>query len=98
MAYLLLLLVPVLLISLGYQPKSSFKGSLNLLVFPGRSASKESACNAGDPSLSPELGRSSGEGMGYPLQYSWTSLVAQMVRISQQCRRPGFDPWAGEIP
>ena len=52
-----LLLIPVLLISIGYQPKSSFKGSLNLLVFPGSSACKESACNAGDPGWISGLGR-----------------------------------------
>ena len=46
--------------------------------FPGSSAGKESACNAGDPSLIPGLGRSPGEGIGYPPQYSWASLVAQM--------------------
>ena len=44
------------------------------------SAGKESACNAGDPSLIPKLGRSAGEGVGYPLQYSWASLVAQLVK------------------
>ena len=49
-------------------------------AFPGSSAGKESACNAGDPSLIPELGRSSGEGIRYPLQYAWASLVAQMVK------------------
>ena len=49
-------------------------------AFPGSSAGKESACNAGDPCLIPELGRSSGEGIGYPLQYAWASLVAQMVK------------------
>ena len=48
--------------------------------FPGSSASKESACNTGDPSLTPGSERSSGEGIGYPLQYSWASLVAQMVK------------------
>ena len=42
--------------------------------FPGSSVGKESACIAGDPSLTP------GEGVGYPLQYSWTSLVAQLVK------------------
>ena len=36
---------------------------------------KEFACNAGDPSLIPRLERSPGEGIGYPLQYSWASLV-----------------------
>ena len=41
---------------------------------------KESACNEGDPSLIPGLGRSTGEGIGYPLQYSWASLVAQLIK------------------
>ena len=50
------------------------------LGFPGSSAGKESTCNAGDPSSIPGLGRSPGEGVGYPLQYSWASLVAQMVK------------------
>ena len=50
------------------------------LGFPGSSAGKESACSAGDPGLIPGLGRSAGEGIGYPLQYSWTSLVAQLVK------------------
>ena len=48
--------------------------------FPGRSAGKESACNAGDPDLIPGSGRSPGEGKGYPLLYSWACLVAQMVK------------------
>ena len=48
--------------------------------FPGRSAGKESACNAGDPGLIPGLGRFPGEGISYPLQYSWASLVAQLVK------------------
>ena len=38
------------------------------------SVGKESACNAGDPGSIPGLGRSSGEGVGYPLQYFWASL------------------------
>ena len=48
--------------------------------FPGSSAGKESACNVGDPSLIPGLGRSTGEGIGYPLQFSQASLVTQMVK------------------
>ena len=40
----------------------------------------ESTCNAGDPSLIPESGRLAGEGISYPLQYSWASLVAQLVK------------------
>ena len=48
--------------------------------FPDSSVVKESACNAGDLSLIPGSGRSSEEGKGYPLQYSWASLVAQLVK------------------
>ena len=44
------------------------------------SAGKESACNTGDPGSIPGSGRSAGEGIGYPLQYSWASLVAQLVK------------------
>ena len=48
--------------------------------FPHSSVGKESACNAGEPSLIPGSGRSAEEGKGYPLQYSWVSLVAQLVK------------------
>ena len=41
--------------------------------FPGSSLGKESAFNAGDPDSTPGLGRSTGEVIGYPLQYSWPS-------------------------
>ena len=51
-----------------------------MTYFPGGSAGKESACNAGDLGLIHGLGRSPGEGNGYPLQYSWPSLVAQLVK------------------
>ena len=47
--------------------------------FPDSSAGEESTCNAGDPGSIPGMGRSSGEGIGYPLQYSWATLVAQLV-------------------
>ena len=47
---------------------------------PGNSAGKESACNAEGPGLTPGSGRSSGKVIGYPLQYSWVSLVAQLVK------------------
>jgi len=50
-----------------------------LSFFPGSSVGKESACNAGDPGSIPGSGRSAGEGIGYLLQYSWASLVAQLV-------------------
>ena len=48
--------------------------------FPVSSVGKESACNAGNPGLIPGSGRSTGEGIGYPLQYSWASPVAQLVK------------------
>ena len=49
------------------------------VVFRDGSAGKESTHNAGDLGSIPGLGRSAGEGIGYPLQYSWASLVAQTV-------------------
>ena len=67
--------------------------------FPDSSVDKESACNSWNPGLIPGLGRPTGEGIGYLLQYSWPSLVAQLVsRIHLQHGRPGFDPWVGKIP
>ena len=46
--------------------------------FLDSSVGKEPACNAGDLGSIPGLGRSPGERIGYPLQYSWTSLVVQL--------------------
>ena len=68
------------------------------LGFPVSSASKESTCNAGDPGSIPGSGSSPGDGIGYPLQYSWASLVAQMEKNPLWCWRPGSDPWVGKIP
>ena len=48
--------------------------------FADSSVGKESACKAGDSSLIPGLGRSAGEGIGYPFQYSWAFLMAQLVK------------------
>ena len=53
---------------------------LTKLGFPDSSVGKESTCNAEDPNSIPESGRSTEEGIGYPLQYSWASLVAQLVK------------------
>ena len=50
------------------------------LGFHDSSVGKESACNAGNPGLIPGSGRSTGEGIGYPLQYSWVSPVAQLAK------------------
>ena len=65
----------------GIEPKSA-----TLLGFPGSSDGKESICSAGDPSSIPGLGRSSTEGIGYPLQYSWASMVAQLVKNTPAMR------------
>ena len=54
--------------------------TLGNLGFPDSSAGKECTCNAGDRSLIPGPGRSTGEKIGYPLQYIWTSLMAQLVK------------------
>ena len=67
---------------------NSFKGILD------SSVGKESTCNAGDPNVIPGLGRSTGEGIGYPLQYSWASLVAQLVKNLPAVR----ETWDGKIP
>ena len=48
--------------------------------FPSSSAGKESSCNAGYLGSIPGLGRSPGKGIGYPLQYSWALLVAQLAK------------------
>ena len=56
------------------------KHHLIIPLFCFFSVGKESACNAGHPSWIPGLGRSAGEGISYPLQYSWASLVAQLVK------------------
>ena len=71
-------------------------------IWGGSSAGKESTCNAGNPDLIPESRRSPGEGIGYPLQYSWASLVAQLVQNPPATREtwvPSLgweDPWSKE--
>ena len=68
--------------------------------FPHSSVGKEFACNAGDPGLIPGSGRSAGEGIGYPLQYSWASLVAQLVEstwnVGNLVLTPGLGRSSGE--
>ena len=51
-----------------------------MLGFPDSSAGKESICNTGNPGSIPGSGRSTGEGIGYPLQHSWASFVAELVK------------------
>ena len=61
--------------------------SYKLLGFPGSSAGKEPACNAGDPGSIPGSGRSPGEGVGCPLECSGTSLVTPA----------GYSPWGCRV-
>ena len=61
--------------------------------FPGSLAGKESACNAADPNLTPGLGRPPGERIGYPLQYSWASLVAPRVKNPPAM----WEPWVPSL-
>ena len=57
-----------------------YLGIIPIGGFPNNSVGKESACSAGDLSSIPGSGRSPGKGIGYPLQYSWAFLVAQLVK------------------
>ena len=66
--------------------------------FPGSSVSKASACNAGDPSSIPESGRCAGEGIDSPLQYSWASLVAQLVKNPPAMRETWVQSLGWEDP
>ena len=83
----------------GLPMSPSPKASLpSIPGFPGSSVGKESAWNAGDPGLIPGLGRSPGEGIGYPLQYSWASLVAQLVKNSPAMRETWVQSLGWEDP
>ena len=68
------------------------------LGFPGSSAGKESTCNAEDPGSIPGLKSSPGEGIGYRLQYSWVSLVAQTVNNLSAVRETWVQFLVGKIP
>ena len=65
--------------SLVFQISDLFLLDLVSYRLPSGSVGKESTCDVGDPGSIPGLGRSAGEGVGYPLQYSWASVVAQLV-------------------
>ena len=90
--------VPVLLFHLRLQKLKSQCVIRAQGGFPHSFVGKESTCNAGDSGCILELGRSTGEGIDYPLQYSWASLVAQLYRILLWSGSPGFDPWVRKIP
>ena len=65
---------------------------------PANTVGKESTCNAGDPSSIPGSGRSTGEGIGYPLQYSWASLVAKLVKNPPAMRETWVQSLGWEVP
>ena len=67
--------------NIGFQEKEGF---------PGSSAGKEATCNAGDPGSISGSGRSTREGIGYPFQYSWASLVAQLVKNTPAMQETWF--------
>ena len=77
---ILWVLFTILMVSLEAQSFLILMKSSLSLGFPDSSAGKESTCNAGDRGSIPGSGRSPGEGKGYPLQYSWASLVAELVK------------------
>ena len=59
---------------------------------------KKSSCDAGDPSLIPGLGRATGEGMDYPFQYSWASLVPQLVKSPPAMQETWIQSLGSDIP
>ena len=73
-------------------------GHLNYVSFPDSSVDKESACNVGDTGSVPGSGRSAGEGINYPLQYYWSSLVTQLVKNSSAMWETWVQPLGWEHP
>ena len=67
--------------------------SVKSFGFPDSSVGKESPCNVGDPGSIPGSGRSTGKGIGYLLQYSWASLMAQLVKSPPAM----WETWVGKI-
>ena len=70
----------------------------NVGGFPDSSVGKESTCSAGDLSSIPGSGRLAGERMGYPLQYSWASLVAQLIKNPPAMRETRVQSLGWEDP
>ena len=82
------------LYSTSWEEASIFLGII-FLGFPDSSLGKEFACNAGDSGSIPGSGRATGEGIGYPLQYSWGSLVTQLVKKKKKKKKkkPTLNAW-----
>ena len=66
--------------------------------FSDSSVGKEPTCNAGDSSSIPRSGRSAGEGTGFPPQYSWASLVAQLVKNLAAMQETWVQSLGWEVP
>ena len=71
---------------------------IKLKGLPSSTDGKEFTYSVGDPSSIPGSGRSTGEGIGYPQEYSGRPWWLSWLRIRLQCGRPGFNPWVGKIP
>ena len=68
---------------------------MHVMGFPGSWAGKESTCNAGDPSLTPESGRSPGKGIDYPLSVSEGKESTCNVGDLGLIPGLGRSPWEG---
>ena len=79
-------------------PESISKAPPLSLGFPDSSVGIESTCNAGDPGLIHGSERSMGEKIGHPLQYSWASLVAQLVKNPPAMQEIPVQLLGGEDP
>ena len=75
-----------------------FSWSTLYMCFPDNSVGKESTCNAEDPSSIRGLGGSPGEGIGYPLRYSWASLVAQLLKNPPEMQKIRIQSLSWEDP
>ena len=71
---------------------------INSLHFSDSSVGKESAYNAGDPGSIPGSGRTPGEGIGHPLQYSWVSLWLSRKESAYNAGDLGSIPGLGRTP
>ena len=78
-------------------PGAVFTESISEMGFPHSSVGKESTCTVGDSGSIPGSGRSLGEGIGYPSQYPWASLVAQLVKNPPAMGDLGSIPWLGGL-
>ena len=64
----------------GQEAKLNVKSEMGWVPPYVSSVGKEFSCSAGDPGSVPGSRRSAGEGIGYPLQYSWAFVVAQLIK------------------